>query len=106
MPKLDPMKILKQQARQAIRRARVVDPQGHTVKAMIPAKVPTSVDANGNMLLFEVRYDQIHTMSLSHALQAFDQADERLTKQKRAAARNVESFLENNPAWQRATITI
>ena len=101
LPKVDPMKVLRQEARKAIRAARVTDAQGRTVRAMIPAKVPTAVDENGNMLLFDIQYDHIHSMSLSHAIQAFDQADERIEKQKKAARRNLDSFLENNPAGKK-----
>lgn len=36
-------------------------------------------------------------MSLDHALTSFSQRDEVITKQKRAASRDLDSCLENNP---------
>jgi hypothetical protein len=67
---------------------------------MLPAKVPITVDENGQMLLFDVVYDHIHTMSADHAMMTFEQRDENLRRQKRAATRDLESFLDNNPNAQ------
>jgi hypothetical protein len=97
LPKVNRKRLLVLKARQAARASRIQDKQGRTVREVLPAKIPLKVDENGNILLFEVRYDHIHTMSADHALLSFDQRDENIKKQQRSATRDLESFLENNP---------
>src|ERR1043165_7232852 len=82
-PDVDPKKILLRKARQAAREARIRDRQGRLVREMLPAKVPLKVDENGNILMFEVRYDHIHAMSTDHAFLAFDQRDHNIKRQQR-----------------------
>jgi hypothetical protein len=95
-PKIDPRKILVRDAKRAMRSIKFTDAQGRpNIREMIPAKVPR-VDSRGNQV-FEVFWDHIYQMSLDHAFHAFEQLDENLIKQRRAATRNVESFLDNNP---------
>ncbi|MEM6469230.1 MAG: hypothetical protein AAF802_06640 [Planctomycetota bacterium] len=97
LPTVDPKAILKKRFSEAMRRMRMNDPQGRRVRTMLVAKVPSGlVDENGN-LLFDLKYDHIHTMSVDHALNAFEQRDNNITKQRKSATRDLESFLENNP---------
>jgi len=97
LPKVDAKKALIRKARQATRAARITDKQGRVVRELLPAKIPIKVDENGQILLFEVQYDHLHTMSLDHALLAFDQRDDNIRKQKRRATSDLQSFLDNNP---------
>lgn len=97
MPKINPKKLLIQQAKRAARESRINDKQGRRVREMLPAKIPIEYDEHGNMLMFEVRYDHIHAMSADHALLSFDQRDDNINKQKKSATRDLISFLENNP---------
>jgi len=85
--------------KKAARAARIRDPQNRKVRAMLPVKVKKT-DESGNLLLCEVVWDHIHKMSCDHALLAFEQRDENINKQKRAATRDLESCLENNPNVQ------
>jgi hypothetical protein len=62
---------------------------------MLPVKTE-AVDANGNRI-FEMVWDHIHEMSLDHAIASFDQRDRNTNKQRRAATKDVQSCLENNP---------
>src|SRR5262245_16980343 len=70
LPKVNPKQILRRRAKDALR-AKIRDPQDRIVREVLPAKIPLQVDANGQLLLFEIRYDHIHTMSEDHALLAF-----------------------------------
>ena len=97
LPKVNAKRVLVRRAKDAARASRIKDKQGRTVREMLPAKVPLQIDENGNLLLFEVRYDHIHSMSADHALLAFDQRDERIKHQQQSATRDLESFLGNNP---------
>lgn len=97
LPRVNPVKILIRKAKAAARAARIKDKQGRTVRELLPAKVPLEFDEHGNALLFEVRYDHIHSMSANHALLAFDQRDENIEKQRNSASRDLASFLDNNP---------
>ena len=100
LPTVDPKAILKKKFKEAMRRLRMKDPQGRTVRTMLAAKVPNGLtDEDGN-LLFDLKYDHIHRMSVDHALNAFEQRDSNITKQRRSATRDLESFLENNPNAQ------
>jgi hypothetical protein len=100
LPKVNPKRLLIRKARQATRAARIQDAQGRTVRELLPAKIPIKVDENGQTLLFEVQYDNLHTMSLDHALLAFDQRDDNIRRQKQLATRDLQSFLDNNPNAQ------
>jgi len=97
LPEVDPMRMLIKTASEAVKKFRVRDKQNRLVREMLPARVPVEVDENGNGLLFEVRYDHIHTMSTDHALLVFEQKDENINKQQRSATRELQSFLDNNP---------
>ena len=97
-PKISSKKLLTRMLKQAARRRRFKDPQGRTVRKMLPAK-NSMIDENGNMF-FEVVWDHLHEMSANHALTSFSQRDENIEKQKLAATRDVHSFLENNPNAQ------
>ena len=95
LPKTNPLRILEGQLKRALRASRIRDAQGRTVREMVAAKMDR-VDENGNMVI-DVVWDHLHTMSLDHALQSFDQRDENISKQRRSATRDVQSCLENNP---------
>ncbi len=97
LPKVDPVKLLLRDARRAARDVRIIDQQDRKVRAMLPAKIPLEVDENGNTLLWEMQYDDIHEMSAHHALLAFEQRDDNIKKQQRSASRDLASFLDNNP---------
>jgi hypothetical protein len=94
-PKINPWGIVTRRLRQAARRRRFKDPQGRTVRAMLPAK-HQMVDENGNLFM-EVVWDYLHKMSLDHALTAFHQRDENIEKQKLSATKDVQSCIDNNP---------
>lgn len=95
-PRINPRKLLVRDAKRAMRSIKFTDTQGReNVREMIPAKVPR-IDAKGNRV-FEVFWDHIYKMSVDHAFLAFTQQDENIVKQKKAATRNVQSFLDNNP---------
>ena len=96
LPRVDPKAILKRKLKSAMRRMRMVDPQGRKVRKMLPAKIATAIDENGTEL-FDIVWDHIHEMSLDHALLSFDQRDENIQKQKRSATRDLDSSLDNNP---------
>lgn len=95
LPKPNPRAVLKRDLKKTLRAARMHDPQGRKVRAMLPIRVD-AMDANGQRI-FEVVWDHIHKMSLDHALTTFDQRDVNINKQKRSATRDLESCLENNP---------
>jgi hypothetical protein len=95
LPKVNPRTVLYRQVKKALREIRIQDPDGVIVRGMLPAKVPV-VDSNGNMV-FDVQYDHIHRMTADHALLAFDQRDQNISKQKRSASRDLHSFLRHNP---------
>lgn len=97
LPTVDPKAILRKRFKEAMRRLRMDDPQERRVRTMLAAKVPNGLtDEHGN-LLFDLKYDHIHRMSMDHALNAFEQRDGSITKQRRSATRDLESFLDNNP---------
>jgi len=97
LPTVDPKAVLKKRFKDAMRRIRMDDPQGRRVRTMLAAKVPNGLmDENGNLVL-DLKYDHIHRMSVDHALNAFEQRDNNITKQRRSASRDLESFLDNNP---------
>lgn len=48
-------------------------------------------------MYLDVVYDHIHSMTVDHALLAFDQRNGNITKQKRSATRDLQSVLDNNP---------
>jgi hypothetical protein len=95
MPKVNPKVVLRRRIRQALREIRIKDPDGVIVRGMLAAKTP-SFDSNGNMV-FDVKYDHIHRMSADHALLAFENRDENISKQQRSATRDLQSFLKHNP---------
>ncbi len=95
LPKVNPKSVLVRRFKRAAREIRIKDPQGRAVREMLPAKLPV-VDENGNLFL-DLRYDHIHTMSAGYARLAFEQRDENIAKQKHAATRDLQSFIENNP---------
>lgn len=96
IPKLNPKRMLVRDAKRAMRSFKFTDAQGRrNVREMIAARVPR-VDSKGNRV-FEVIWDHIHRMSKDHALTAFEQQDHNITRQRKAATRNMESFLANNP---------
>lgn len=97
LPTVDPKTILKKRFKDAMRRMRMDDPQGRRVRTMLAAKVPNGLSDEDGNLLFDLRYDHIHGMSVDHALNAFEQRDSNIAKQRRSASRDLESFLENNP---------
>ena len=51
----------------------------------------------GDGKVSDVVWDHIHEMSLGHALASFDQRDININKQRRAATRDLQSCLDNNP---------
>ncbi len=95
LPKPNPRAILKRELKRTLRAARIHDLQGRKVREMLPAKVE-AVDAAGNRI-FDVMWDHIHEMTRDHALASFDQRDTNINTQKRAASRDLQSCLENNP---------
>jgi hypothetical protein len=48
-------------------------------------------------MVMDVVWDYLHEMSADHALSAFSQRDDMIEKQRLAATREVQSFLDNNP---------
>ena len=97
-PIISSKKLLTRTLKQVARRRRFKDPQGRTVRQIIPAK-HKRFDENGNMFM-DVVWDYLHEMSADHALTHFSQRDENIEKQKLAATRDVLSCLENNPNVQ------
>jgi len=94
-PRINPVRLLTRNLKQAARRRRFRDAQGRTVRKVVAAKIDR-VDASGNRV-FDVVWDYLHEMSLDHALTSFSQRDEIIEKQRLAATRDVHNFLENNP---------
>jgi hypothetical protein len=94
-PKINAARLLTRRLKQIARRNRFRDPQGRKVRTAIAAKIKR-LGAKDNMIL-DVVWDWLHEMSLDHALLAFSQRDSNILKQRRAATREVHSFLENNP---------
>jgi hypothetical protein len=95
LPKINPRSILVRNIKRAAREIKITDPQDRIVREMLPARIPF-FDENGQMYL-DVVYDHIHSMTVDHALLAFDQRDGNITKQKRSATRDLQSVLDNNP---------
>ena len=95
LPKPNPRAILKRELKRTLRTARIHDLQGRKVREMLPARIE-AVDAAGNRV-FDVMWDQIHEMTLHHALTSFDQRDANINKQNRSASRDLQSCLKNNP---------
>ena len=93
-PKSSAAKIHSAKLKQAFRRKRKLDPQNRKVREWLPAKIE---DWSSGQLTMDVVWDKLDEMSLDHALTAFSQRDAGITKQKRAATRDLESCLENNP---------
>ena len=94
-PRVHPVRLMTRTLKQAARRRRFRDTQGRTVRQALAVKVK-HVDAKRN-LFFVVVWDYLHEMSLDHALAACSQRDENIEKQRLAAARDVQSILDNNP---------
>jgi hypothetical protein len=94
-PTIDPKKALTRKLKLAARRKRFRDAQGRSVRELVAAKIER-VDSRGNKMI-DVVWDHLHEMSLSHALMVFSQREEIIDKQCRAATRDVESSIENNP---------
>lgn len=94
-PRVQPVRYYARLMKQAARRQRFHDPQGRIVRCMLAAKLER-VDTNGNRI-FDVMWNHLHAMDLNHALTAFRQRDEMIERQRRAATRDVESVVDNNP---------
>jgi hypothetical protein len=94
-PKVDPQRWYTRIFKQLARTRRFRDRQLRNVRELIPAKIERQ-GSNGQKY-FDVVWDYLHEMSLGHALTAFSQRDENIAKQCRAASRDVESDLDNNP---------
>jgi len=94
-PKIDAVVAHTRKLKQAARRQRGRDPQGRTVRTIIPAKIERT-DESGNTVI-DVVWDYLREMSVHHAMTAFSQREEGIEKQKKAASREVRSFLDNNP---------
>jgi hypothetical protein len=93
-----PHRVLTRKLKRVARKQRFIDARNRRVRTFIPTKIE-AIDENGNRYI-EVVWDHLHEMDLHHALAAFDQRDQNITKQRRAATRDVESFLEFNPNAQ------
>jgi len=94
-PRISAAAIHTRKLKQAARRKRMKDPTGRTVREFLAIKIE-KLTANGQKV-FDVIWDQLHEMSLDHALIAFSQRDDIIGKQQRAATRDVQSCLEYNP---------
>ncbi len=94
-PKIDLVKIHEQKVKQALRRNRIKDLTGRKIKPWVAVKIE-KMTANGQKLI-QVVVNHLHEMSLDHALTAFGQCDDLISKQRRSATRNLQSFLEFNP---------
>ena len=94
-PKVDLVKIHEQKIKQALRRDRIKDLTGRKINPWVAVKIE-KMTANGQKLI-EVVVDHLHEMSLDHALTAFGQCDDLISKQRRSATRKLQSFLEFNP---------
>ncbi|MGQ0633955.1 MAG: hypothetical protein ACT4QC_05060 [Planctomycetaceae bacterium] len=94
-PRVSAASIHTRKLKQAARRKRMKDGKGRTVREWLAVKVER-MTANGQKV-FDVIWDQLHEMSLDHALSAFGQRDDVIAKQKRSATRDVESCLDFNP---------
>ena len=92
---ISPERLLTRKLKQAARRRRFKDDQQRTARHTLAAKYKR-IDKNGNMF-FAVLYDRLHEMSADFALTAFAQRDKIIEKQRLAATRDVQSFLDNNP---------
>lgn len=94
-PKFNPAAAMTKKLKQAARRKKLRDGKMRSVRELIAANIER-LDERGNKY-FDVVWDHIHEMSLAHALTAFSQRDEIIDKHRRAATRDVESFLDFNP---------
>ena len=93
-PKVNAARVHTRKLKQAARRKRMMDASGRKVRVWLAAKLER-FSANGQKV-FDVIWDQLHEMSLDHALTSFEQRDEIIGKQQRAATRDVQSCLEFN----------
>lgn len=94
-PTVDPRRLLTKKIKQAMRRKHIRDAQQRKVRKFIAVKIER-LTAGGQRII-DVVWDHLHEMSLDHALTAFQQCDDIITKQRLAATRNLESCLDNNP---------
>jgi hypothetical protein len=94
-PRMSAAAIHTRKLKQAARRKRMKDAKGRTVREFLAVKIE-KLTANGQKV-FDVIWDQLHEMSLDHALSAFAQRDDIIGKQQRAASRDVQSCLDFNP---------
>jgi len=94
-PRVSAASIHTRMLKQAARRRRMIDGKGRTVREIVAIKIERMTE-NGQKV-FDVIWDQLHEMSLDHALIAFAQRDDVITKQQRAATRDVQSCLDFNP---------
>ncbi len=94
-PKVSASAVHAKKLKDALRRKRVHDAKYGNVREWIAAKIEHFTE--NSQMVMDVIWDHIYEMSLDHALTAFQQRDEIITKQRRAATRCVESCLDNNP---------
>jgi hypothetical protein len=94
-PQVSARRIHTRNLKQAFRRKRMKDGNEQTVREWLAIKIER-MTANGQKVI-EVIWDRLHEMSLDHALTAFSQRDEVITKQQRAATRDVKSCIDFNP---------
>ena len=94
-PKFNPAAAMTKRLKQAARRKKLRDGKNRSVRELIAANVER-LDERGNRYI-DVVWDHIHEMTVDHAMTAFSQRDDIIAKHRRAATRDVESFLEFNP---------
>jgi hypothetical protein len=100
--RISPSTLLTRELKHAARESRITDPQGHRLRAMLPAKLER-MDINGNKV-FDVVWDHVFEMSAHHGLLFLSQQYENIEKQCRSHNRVKASVLKNNPNFQKVQL--